>query len=182
MKTASHPEPPVEDSSLLARVLVTTLTPVILVTPIAPRPQGASRWRAAREESRTFVAESWGSTPKATTRLQNRGLAHMSALALFVVLGLPGALIFLLGEFIDLDVVRVIGAVAIAAGALFAGLYVPLFVRSWFATADYNQWEAAGRPEAWAFRQASQPRAYDLVTAAVVGGGLAWFFLMLALG
>ncbi len=182
MRKSAHPEPPIEDTSALAHVLVSALFPMILVTPIAPRPPGTSRWRAAREESRAFVAESWGQSPKVTTRLQNSGLAHMSALALFIVLGVPGALIFALGELADIDPVRIAGAMTVAAGALCFGVHVPLFVRSWFTTADRHQWEAAGRPESWTFRQASQPRAYDLATATLLGGGLAWFFLMLALG
>ena len=173
---------PIVRGTPLESLLVFLIGLVNVATPLASDRGGNGRWKQARVEARTFVADSWGPELVVAKRLERRKFLHGVLIVLFVTGAVPSLAIYFMGTSTGLDWLRIVGGIALGIAAIPLGLDGPVIVRGYFMTMDFYRWRAAGRPDRWHLTPASQLRSRDLVWAALLAAVLVWFFIRLALG
>ena len=172
---------PVRATSSLGRVLVLVLTPVCLLGPRAGGTQTSPLLDRARDEAAHRVEARWGDSPQPSDRLGGRRLLHAACILGFVAFSLPALVLFGIGTGLDLAWSRVVGACFMVPASCFLGFDAGMLLRSFGTHLDFYEWDRAGRPDSWKFREWSQPRGVDLVGAATASFALSAFFLVLML-
>ncbi|WP_282943922.1 hypothetical protein [Cellulomonas endometrii] len=157
-----------------------------MLTPVhvgGSRPRGADgRLRVAWLQAASFVEQSWGERPAPERRLAHRKMLQAACLLDFVAMAVPGLVLYVGGMVVEVDGLRWLGAVLVSTGSCFVAFDLALIVRQHGTSLDFHEWDRAGRPGEWRYRQWSQPRTSDLAVAGLLAAASFIFFMLLCLG